>query len=299
MRTKPEYLQLHDSGELKKRIKEIERICTKCSLCPRNCGVDRTQTVGKCFSPITPVISSAGPHFGEEPPLVGYYGSGTIFFTNCNLNCIYCQNYDISQLHAGQDTSYEALADLMVNMQDRRCHNINLVSPTHQVCSILRALEIAIDKGLNLPLVYNSGGYDSVATLKLLEGIINIYMPDFKYYENETGKRLSNVNDYPAVAKKAITEMHRQVGDLQTDQQGVAYQGLIVRHLILPGYLEESKKIIEFTASISKGIYLNLMDQYRPAYKAAEDPKLTLRLSSTDYNELNTYAVDQGITLEK
>ncbi len=297
MNAKACYIELFHTGKLRKRITAIEKLVTNCTLCPRNCGIDRRNSTGNCFSPLEPVVSSAAPHFGEEPPLVGYYGSGTIFFTNCNMSCIYCQNYDISQLHLGQNITYEALADLMINLQERGCHNINLVSPTHQVYAILKALELAVDKGLELPLVYNSGGYDSINTLKFLDGIIDIYMPDFKYINSDTGKRLSHVNDYPDVAMLAIEEMHRQVGDLLIDEKGIACHGLIVRHLILPGYLDESIKIIDFIASVSKGIYLNLMDQYRPAYRSDSDPKLTVRLNSSDYDKIYAYAVKKGIRL--
>jgi putative pyruvate formate lyase activating enzyme len=298
MSQEPGYIALYNSGELEKRIKEIEKLTVACSLCPRHCGADRRHIKGSCHCLLLPVISSAAPHFGEEPPLTGYYGSGTIFFTNCNLNCIYCQNYDISQLHVGREISYESLADLMTGLQERGCHNINLVTPTHQIYSILKALETAIEKGLRIPLVYNSGGYDALKTLELLEGIVDIYMPDFKYFEEKTGKRLSKVDHYPETAMKAIREMYRQVGDLKTDDTGVAFRGLIVRHLVLPGYYRESEKIIDFIASVSGGIYLNLMDQYRPVYRSNDDKNLGDSLSSDEYRKVYSYAASLGLRLE-
>ncbi len=294
----PGYRKLWQAGTFKERVEQLRKIYTYCTACPRRCGIDRLNgEKGHCNASALPFVSSVSPHFGEEPPLVGYYGSGTIFFTGCNLNCIYCQNYDISQLYHGETVSYEQLAMYMLNLQERGCHNINFVTPTHQVYAILMALEIATERGLKLPLVYNSGGYDNVETLKILNGIIDIYMPDFKYWHPESGNRLSNVPDYPEVAKQAIKEMYRQVGDLKVDISGVAYRGLIVRHLALPGHIEESKEIIDFIGSISKGIYLNIMDQYRPEYRACEIDILKSRVSRDEYNRLIDFAVKKGIKL--
>jgi putative pyruvate formate lyase activating enzyme len=217
------------------------------------------------------MVSSYGPHFGEESPLVGKYGSGTIFFTNCNLRCLFCQNYSISQLGEGERVSKEELALMMLSLQARGCHNINLVSPTHVVPQILEALKIAVESGLHVPLVYNTGGYDSVETLSILDGIVDIYMPDMKYGDENIARELSGIENYPQVNKAAIREMHRQVGDLQTSQEGVAQRGLLVRHLVLPKGLAGTKDVVDFIAKeISANTYVNIMAQYHPCYKAHE-----------------------------
>jgi putative pyruvate formate lyase activating enzyme len=221
------------------------------------------------------VVSSYGPHFGEEAPLTGKHGSGTIFFTNCNLKCLFCQNYNISQLGDGCEVSKEELAKMMLALQTRGCHNINLVSPTHVVPQILEALKIAINLGLRLPLVYNSGGYDSVKTLEILDGIVDIYMPDMKYSDEKTAEELSGIKNYPRVNRAALREMHRQVGDLQTDENGIAIQGLLIRHLVLPHGLAGTKETMRFIAEeISQNSYVNVMAQYHPCYKAFQIPQL-------------------------
>jgi putative pyruvate formate lyase activating enzyme len=217
------------------------------------------------------MVSSYGPHFGEEAPLVGRHGSGTIFFTYCNLHCAFCQNYTISQLGEGSPVSPEALAGMMLSLQVKGCHNINLVSPTHVVPYILEALALAAAKGLRLPLVYNTGGYDSLETLKLLDGVIDIYMPDMKYSDGQTAQELSDIRDYPEVNQAAVKEMHRQVGDLLTDESGVATRGLLVRHLVLPDGLAGTEGVVKFLAEeISPNTYLNVMAQYHPCYHAAD-----------------------------
>jgi putative pyruvate formate lyase activating enzyme len=297
MKFSPSYIEVYRSGALDNRIEKVAEIYKHCTLCPNKCEVDRTVSrEGKCKSGSLPIVSSANPHFGEEPPLVGYHGSGTIFFTHCNLHCIYCQNYDISQMSGGREISYEQLAELMIHLQKTGCHNINFVTPTHMVYPILIALKKAIDKGLNVPLVYNSGGYDSVDTIKLLDGVFDIYMPDFKYYFDESGLTLSNAPSYPQVARMAIREMHRQVGDLQLNEKGIAFRGLLVRHLVLPEHTDESKGIMDFIASLSLNTYLNIMDQYRPAYRAYECRSLTRRISHEEYQELIDYALKLGLT---
>ncbi len=294
MKFNPSYIEIFRSGELDNRINKVAEIYKHCTLCPHKCKVDRTVSrEGKCRSGILPVVSSANPHFGEEPPLVGYHGSGTIFFTNCNLHCIYCQNFDISQMSAGREITYEQLAELIMSLQKTGCHNINFVTPTHMVYPILRSLKTAIENGLNIPLVYNSGGYDSVDTLKLLDGIFDIYMPDFKYYNEGSGSALSNAQSYPQVAQMAINEMYRQVGDLEINEKGIACRGLLIRHLVLPGHADESKKILGFVATLSKNTYLNIMDQYRPAYRAYESRILTRRITPEEYSKL----IDCGRTL--
>jgi len=252
---------------------------------------------GKCHSHREVMVSSYGPHFGEETPLVGEYGSGTIFFTNCNLRCQFCQNYSISQLGEGQKVSKEELAYIMLSLQAKGCHNINLVSPTHVISQILEALELAVESGLHLPLVYNSGGYDSVETLRILDGIIDIYMPDMKYDDEETARKLSGIENYPEINKAAVKEMHRQTGDLKINEEGVAQRGLLVRHLVLPHDLAGTKGIVNFLSKeISRNTYVNIMAQYRPCYKALQIPGLDRRISSTEFHEALSLAREVGLT---
>ncbi|MBU4310950.1 radical SAM protein, partial [bacterium] len=242
----PSYLKLK-KGELKKRTKKAYEILEECRLCPRECGVNRIKREkGFCKSGVLPIVSSFGPHFGEEPPLVGTHGSGTIFLTWCNLCCIYCQNYTISHLGEGREISLEEFASQMLSLQRRGCHNINFVTPTHFVPQILAALEIATEKGLNVPLVYNTGGYDQIETLKLLDGAFDIYMPDIKYSDSGIAEKYSSgASDYPEVVKKALREMHRQVGDLLIEN-GIAQRGLLIRHLVLPNNLAGTKETMHF-----------------------------------------------------
>ena len=242
------------------------------------------------------IISSYGPHFGEETLLVGKHGSGTIFFTYCNLHCIFCQNYAISQLGEGSPVSREELAKIMLSLQIRGCHNINLVSPTHVVPYVLDALDLAAGMGLHLPLVYNSGGYDSMETLKLLDGIIDIYMPDMKYSEGKTAEQLSGIKDYPSVNKAAVKEMHCQVGDLQIDEQGVAQHGLLVRHLVMPHNLAGTQEVVRFLSQeISTNTYLNIMAQYHPCYKALDIPILSHSVNKQEFCEAIDFAHQQGL----
>lgn len=283
--------------ELKERYSYAKALLKKCTLCPRQCGVDRTSgEVGFCKTIDKPFISSWGPHYGEERPLVGYYGSGTIFFGYCNLGCIYCQNYTISHLGEGSYISEEKLANIMIDLQSIGCHNINLVTPTHQIPMILASLIIAKDKGLTLPIVYNCGGYESLESLKILEGIVDIYMPDYKYSDPEMGLKYSKAKDYPEIAKTAIKEMHRQVGDLIIEY-GIARRGLLIRHLVLPNNIAGTKEFVNFIASeISKNTYVNIMDQYRPCYKAYDYPELNRRITSKEYKEAIKMAIEAGIT---
>jgi putative pyruvate formate lyase activating enzyme len=233
---------------------------------------------------------------GEERPLRGFRGSGTIFFSYCNLACVFCQNYDISQVGHGRPTRPEELAAMMLELQGMGCHNINLVSPSHVVPQILAALLIAAEAGLRIPLVYNSGGYDALETLRLLDGVVDIYMPDMKYADAAIGRRLSGITDYPAANQQAVREMHHQVGDLCMDSRGIAESGLLVRHLVLPNELAGTRAIVQFLAAeISTDTYLNLMDQYRPCYKAREYPELTRRISSQEYAQARKYALDAGL----
>ncbi len=291
------YLELYRSGKLRDRVDAALCLLESCSVCPRNCGVNRLAgEPGPCRTPREAIVSSYGPHFGEEAPLVGRHGSGTIFFANCNLRCVFCQNYTISQLGEGRRASKEELAYIMLNLQAEGCHNINLVSPTHVVPQILEALEIAVESGLRVPLVYNSGGYDSVDTLKILEGIVDIYMPDMKYEDEKIARDLSGIDNYPAVNKAAVKEMHRQTGDLQLDKDGVAEKGLLVRHLVLPHGLAGTEGIVNFLAKdISRNTYLNIMAQYRPCYKAAQIPGLERRISSAEFHEALSLARQAGL----
>ena len=269
-------MELYHSGKLAERIEAAKALLQNGQVCPQHCGVNRLAgEMGKCRTARLAVVSSYGPHFGEEAPLTGKHGSGTIFFTNCNLKCLFCQNYNISQLGDGCEVSKEVLAKMMLALQTRGCHNINLVSPTHVVPQILEALETAINLGLRLPLVYNSGGYDSVKTLEILDGIVDIYMPDMKYSDEKTAEELSGIKNYPRVNRAALREMHRQVGDLQTDENGIAIQGLLIRHLVLPHGLAGTKETMRFIAEeISQNSYVNVMAQYHPCYKAFQIPQL-------------------------
>lgn len=269
-----------------------------CRVCPRSCGVNRLAgEKGQCGIARQVLVSSYGPHFGEETPLVGRHGSGTIFFTRCNLNCVFCQNYTISQLGEGSPVSAAGLAHMMLSLQERGCHNINLVSPSHVVPHILEALVVAADGGLHLPLVYNSGGYDSLETIQLLDGIIDIYMPDMKYSDAAVAGELSGITDYPAVNRAAVREMHRQVGDLHVDEAGIARSGLLVRHLVLPGGLAGTRETAGFLArEISPDTYLNVMDQYRPYYRASEWPQLSRPPSRDEFDAAVEMAKSVGLS---
>lgn len=283
--------------ELWRKVRLAEEILKECTLCPRNCKVDRTSgNKGFCRTGDKPYVASWGPHFGEERPLVGRFGSGTIFFSFCNLGCIYCQNWTISHLGEGKEVSFEKLADIMIELQQMGCHNINLVTPTHQMPMILHSIAIASELGLEIPIVYNCGGYESLDALRILDGIIDIYMPDFKYSDPQMALKYSKAKDYPAVAKAAIKEMHRQVGDLIIDKRGIALRGLLVRHLVLPEGIAGTEEVIRFIAEeISKDTYINIMDQYYPCYKAFEYPPLDRRITTKEYTEAIRLAIEAGL----
>ena len=264
-----------NANDLHARAAALREMTRECMLCPRRCRAKRLRgECGECGVAKRPVVSSFGPHFGEERPLVGRGGSGTIFLTGCNLHCVFCQNYDVSQLGTGVPVAVRSLVAMMLELQKRGCHNINFVTPTHQLAFIVEAVARARDKGLRLPLVYNSGGYDSVAALRFLDGVFDIYMPDAKYGDNEAGRRFSGVPDYWDRCREALTEMHRQVGDLVCDERGVAVRGLLVRHLVLPEDLARTGTVMRFLASLSRGTYVNIMDQYRPCHHADDFPPL-------------------------
>jgi putative pyruvate formate lyase activating enzyme len=290
------YLALLQSGELEKRAQAALERLVACDICPRQCGVNRLQgELGECHTGSEAIVASVQPHFGEEQPLVGTGGSGTIFFTWCNLHCQYCQNDTISQLGEGVPLGAQRLAELMLTLQHRRCHNINFVSPSHVVPQILAATLIAARQGLRVPLVYNTGGYDRLETLALLDGVFDIYMPDMKYADAEVAERYSQVKDYPAINQAAVREMHRQVGDLVVDERGIAVRGLLVRHLILPQGLAGTAEVVCFLAGLSRDTYLNLMDQYRPCYKARSLPPFDRRITVPEYEEAVRLAHQAGL----
>lgn len=293
----PGYLKLHRSGELKKREDVAYAMLKSCELCPRCCRVNRLEgEKGFCRTGSRPIVSSYNPHFGEEAPLVGRHGSGTIFFSNCNLGCVFCQNYDISHLSYGVEVTSEALADMMLALQMLGCHNINFVTPTHVVPSILAALAEAVEGGLHVPLVYNCGGYESIATLKLLEGIVDIYMPDFKFAGKETAQKYARVPDYFEAASRSLKEMHRQVGDLELDKKGIARRGLLVRHLVMPNDVAGTEKILSFIAEqISPDTYVNIMAQYRPCGKAQNYPEIDRPITREEYETALLIAQKVGL----
>jgi putative pyruvate formate lyase activating enzyme len=292
----PSYLNL-SKKELKNRIEKLFKILKNCEICPRKCHVNRLKgEKGYCQLGYLPMVSAYHPHFGEESVLVGRHGSGTCFMTSCNLSCVYCQNYEISQLRIGEEVSFERLAEMMIELQNVGCHNINFVTPTPQVPAILKSLEIAIEKGLKIPLVYNTSSYDALEVLKLLDGIFDIYLPDAKYSDDKIAQKYSNAPNYFEIMKSAIKEMHRQVGDLVINKEGIAVRGLIVRHLVLPNNLAGSEKIFEFIANeISKNTFLNIMDQYWPAYKAHQYPELSRRITKEEFEEVINLAKKFGL----
>lgn len=294
----PVYLETHRRGLLTAKVAAAYDILSQCNLCPRNCLVDRHHGErGLCRTGDQPVVSSYSPHFGEEDPLVGQHGSGTIFFTHCNLYCIFCQNYEISHGGEGEEVSIPDLAAMMLLLQKRGCHNINFVTPSHQVYQILEALVPAINAGLKVPLVYNTGGYDAVETLRLLDGVIDIYMPDFKFWDPAVAQDLCQAEDYPEIARQALKEMHRQVGDLVIDDNGIAWRGLLVRHLVLPDGLAGTREIMEFLArEVSPNTYVNVMGQYRPCGRAHEHPSLRKFLSGPEHEQAQQMAREAGLT---
>jgi len=293
----PAYIETYNKGLLQSKIKMAYCILNACKLCPKECGVDRNSgQTGICKTGKDAVISSYNAHFGEEAPLVGKQGSGTIFFTHCNLLCNFCQNYSISHEGYGQTVSSDQLAAIMLKLQKGGCHNINFVTPSHVVPQILSSLEIAIKDGLSVPLVYNSSGYDRVDTLRLLEGVFDIYMPDFKFWDPVAAEMTCNAPDYPAVACQALLEMHRQCGDLVLDEAGIARRGLLIRHLVLPQDMAGTREIMRFIArKISPNSYVNIMSQYRPCGRAGEIEALAASLSQHEFRQALQAARDEGI----
>ncbi|MBU4345785.1 MAG: radical SAM protein [Candidatus Omnitrophica bacterium] len=281
----PAYLKAGHNGTLKQLCEQARKMLESCSICPRRCKVNRLKgEQGFCKTGLLPKVCSFMPHHGEEPPISGERGSGTIFFSHCNMACTYCQNYEFSQLEEGREVEFEELAGFMLQLQDMGCHNINFVTPTHVMPQILQALIIAIPKGLKIPLVYNTGGYELAQVIKLLDGIVDIYMPDMRYADNDMAVKYSQAPDYPQYNQQALEQMHRQVGVADRDNAGIIRRGLIIRHLVLPQNISGTEKIMQFIAGkLSPEAYISLMSQYLPCYKAEEFPEINRRITSAEY----------------
>ncbi len=292
--------------ELEHRIEQAYQLLERCRVCPRACGVNRLKNdkIGFCRSGLNPVVSSASAHHGEEPPLSGTRGSGTIFFTNCNMRCVYCQNYPISQMGNGVEKTPAELACQMLWLQEQGCHNLNLVTPTHFMPQILKAWGMARERGCTLPIVYNTSGYDSLEALKLLEGIVDIYLPDMRYSDDHLAMLYSIAPNYVEVNRAAVKEMFRQVGNLELDEQGIAKRGLIIRHLVLPGGLSGTEGVMKFLSEeISKDAHISLMSQYFPAYKASEFKELSRKTTTEEYEDargiMEKYGLENGWVQER
>ena len=287
-----------DPGGLDRKAKTLAERLRACDICPRLCGVDRTRDErGTCGTGFRAVVSSYGPHFGEEAPLVGRSGSGTVFFAGCPLRCVFCQNYEISHRMAGEAVDAGDLAGVFLAVERAGCHNLNLVTPTHVTPQIVEALALAAGRGFSLPVVYNCGGYERIETLRELEGIVDIYMPDLKFLDPALAARYCGAPDYPEVARAALREMARQVGPLVVDRRGIAVRGLLVRHLVMPGGASDTREAIDFLAGeIGRDTYLNLMDQYRPCGSAGDFPEISRRLSRAEWEEAREYAARRGMT---
>ncbi|MBI5236433.1 MAG: radical SAM protein [Deltaproteobacteria bacterium] len=293
----PSYIKLYENGELNSRIAKLNERMSECTLCPRRCRARRFEgDKGVCSAGQLPIVASAQPHFGEEPPLTGWAGSGTIFMSHCNMRCVYCQNADISQGSKGDEVSLDELSTMMVMLQRKGCHNVNFVTPTHQIAQIVAALPKAIENGLSVPLVYNSGGYEEPDAIRLLDGIFDIYMPDLKYGDDDAAFNLSAAIHYVRFSFASAKEMHRQVGDLVVDKNGVALSGLIVRHLILPNGLAGTSEVMRFIAhELSVNTYVNIMGQYRPCHKAGQHPAIDRRITPEEYDEAIRIAKGYGL----
>src|SRR5262245_39086851 len=275
----PAYLETYRKGLLHQKVREALEALRSCEVCPRNCKVDRrVDKTGACHTGRHAIVFSWFHHFGEEDCLRGWNGSGTIFFSLCNLRCVFCQNWDISQKREGQEMTAEQIAALMLQLQTEGCHNINFVTPEHVVPQVLEAILMAVEGGLRLPIVYNTSSYDSLHSLKFMEGDVDIYMPDFKFWRPETSMRLSRAKDYPEVTRRVIREMHRQVGPLEIGPDGLARRGVLVRHLVMPGLVKEAEEIFHFLSrEISPDTYVNIMGQYRPEHLASKYPEINRR----------------------
>jgi len=295
---KPSYLKLYEEGKFEEKVEKAYSLLERCTVCPHNCRINRlNDEKGFCKTGKNVKVSSFFPHFGEEFPIRGYKGSGTIFISYCNMRCVYCQNYEISHLGEGREYTPEELAGIMLYLQEEGCHNINWVTPSHVVPQLLKALFIAVKNGLKIPIVYNTSSYDSPETVKLLEGIVDIYLPDIKYLSDNHGKKYSKVKNYPDIAKEVIKLMHQQVGDLKTDERGIAYRGVLVRHLVLPEDISTTKKVLDFLKSVSPNMHVNIMAQYHPYYKAFRYPELSRRITDKEYREAVEYASQIGLKI--
>lgn len=293
----PSYLDAYENGGLKKSAETAFGMLKSCAICPRRCKVNRlNDECGACKTGLKARVYSYQAHHGEEPPISATNGSGTIFFSGCNMSCVYCQNYEFSQSKRGRETEPEELSNIMLGLQGMGCHNINLVSPTHIMPQILKALELAIPKGLKIPLVYNTGGYELTDSIKLLEGIVDIYLPDMRYADDNSSLKYSLAPDYPGYNRQAVREMHRQVGRAKIDKEGVIRKGLIIRHLVLPAAIAGTEKIIEFIAKeISADTYISLMSQYMPLYKAGEFKEISRRITRKEYEEAKSAMSEYGL----
>lgn len=295
-----EYPRYHNDSTLKEKVEKTYKLLESCEICPRRCKVNRLKgEKGFCRVGTNPVVCSFMPHHGEEPPISGKKGSGTIFFSYCNLKCQYCQNYSFSQNKEGEEISLEKLSELMLHLAEQRCHNINFVTPTHVMPQILKALYIAIEKGLKIPIVYNTSGYELPEIITILEGIVDIYLVDMRYADQEHSEKFSKASDYPHFNQQAVKEMHRQVGDAEIDDDGIMKKGIIVRHLVLPNNISGTEKIIKFLSKeISKNTYISLMSQYQPYYQAHKYPELSRRISKEEYQAavdcLAKYGMENG-----
>ena len=296
----PAYLKLHRTGELKTRAQELWSMMGSCRLCPRKCGVNRLEgEKGFCRAPgATLAVSASHPHFGEEKPLVGRGGSGTIFLTHCNLRCVFCQNWEIAQLGRGVENDIDQLAMMMLRLQKTGCHNINLVTPTHYSAHIVKALDIAARSGLRLPIVYNTSGWERLEILRLLDGIVDIYLPDFKYWDSKmSAKYSSGARHYPEMTRNAILEMHRQAGVARPDEDDIMQRGLMIRHLVMPNNIGGSESIMAWIAQkLPKDTYVNIMAQYNPLYKAYDYPEISRRITRKEYRNVIKRAKEMGLT---
>jgi putative pyruvate formate lyase activating enzyme len=299
MKFEPAYLRLYESGELQARVERAVAMLESCQVCPRDCKVNRLENkTAACHTGRYAMVSSHFPHFGEEDCLRGWNGSGTIFFSMCNLRCVFCQNYDISQAGRGREVRPEELAAMMIELQERGCHNINFVTPEHVVPQIIEALPIAIERGLRLPLVYNTSAYDSLDSLHLMDGVVDIYMPDFKFWDSTLSLRYVIAKDYAEAARRAIKEMHRQVGDLMLDDHGLTKRGLMIRHLIMPGGIAGTREIMRFIAQeISPNTYVNIMAQYYPAGKVSREKysEINRHITQQEYEAAVRIAHEEGL----
>lgn len=294
---KPSYVELFEEGEIEKRIEKLCKVLESCELCPRKCRVNRLEgEIGVCNSGKELAVSSYAPHYGEERPLVGVGGSGTMFLTHCNLLCVYCQNYDISHQGFGREVTSSRAAGIMMDLQGMGCHNINFVTPTHFTPQLVEATKLSIEKGLRLPIVWNCSGYENVEIIKLLDDVVDIYMPDIKYSQSEPSKKYSKAPDYFTRCKEAVREMHRQVGDLKLNDSGIAFRGLLIRHLVLPNNLAGSEEVLKFISKLSINSYVNIMSQYRPQGEAYKYRELNRIPTTEEFNKVFNIARYLGLT---